>query len=55
MENRKAELKAGNSIQLMPGFEVQAGAVFTAKIMNPCQTVSTSSMPSSPLPKEKVK
>jgi hypothetical protein len=39
----------------MPGFEVEAGAVFTAKIMNSCQTVSTSSMPSSQLPNEKVK
>ncbi|MCP9767143.1 hypothetical protein EGI22_04420 [Lacihabitans sp. LS3-19] len=53
--NGKAEFRAGNAIMLNPGFEVEAGAVFTAKIMNPCQTVSTSSMPSSPLPKEKVK
>ncbi|SOE20024.1 Calx-beta domain-containing protein [Spirosomataceae bacterium TFI 002] len=36
--NGKAEYRAGNSILLNPGFEVEAGAVFTARIRNPCQT-----------------
>ncbi|SOE20263.1 Right handed beta helix region [Spirosomataceae bacterium TFI 002] len=54
--NGKAEFRAGNSIQLMPGFEAQAGAVFTAKIMNPCQNTSTSfDGGGSKIPKEKVK
>ncbi|SOE20259.1 6-phosphogluconolactonase, cycloisomerase 2 family [Spirosomataceae bacterium TFI 002] len=54
--NGKAEFRAGNSIQLMPGFEAQAGAVFTAKIQNPCQVVSTSfDVGGSKIPKEKVK
>lgn len=52
--NGKAEFRAGNSILLNPGFEVQEGAVFTAKIMNPCQTVSTSSS-GDKIPKEIIK
>ncbi len=36
------EYRAGNAILLNPGFEVTAGAVFTAKIQNPCVLPSIS-------------
>jgi hypothetical protein len=39
----RAEYRAGNAILLNPGFEVSAGAVFTAKIQNPCILPSISS------------
>jgi hypothetical protein len=38
----KAEYRAGNAILLNPGFEVSPGAVFTAKIQNPCNLPTTS-------------
>lgn len=38
----RAEYRAGNAILLNPGFEVSAGAVFTAKIQNPCNLPSIS-------------
>jgi hypothetical protein len=53
--NGKAEYRAGNSIFLNPGFEVETGAVFKAKIQNPCQLVSTSFEGGNKIPKEKVK
>ncbi|SOE20264.1 hypothetical protein SAMN06298216_0758 [Spirosomataceae bacterium TFI 002] len=53
--NGKAEFRAGNAIFLNPGFEVQAGAVFTAKIINPCQLMGTSSLEGNGIPKEIVK
>ncbi|WP_255066312.1 3-coathanger stack domain-containing protein [Lacihabitans sp. LS3-19] len=53
--NGKAEFRAGNSISLNPGFEVETGAVFIAKIMNPCQTSNVSSGSGSKVPKELVK
>ncbi|SOE23669.1 Subtilase family protein [Spirosomataceae bacterium TFI 002] len=49
----KAEYRAGNSILLNPGFEVQQGAVFKAIIRNPCQTTVINE--NSPIPKEIVK
>jgi len=38
----RAEYRAGNAILLNPGFEVSTGAVFTAKIQNPCNLPSIS-------------
>ncbi|MCP9765699.1 beta strand repeat-containing protein, partial [Lacihabitans soyangensis] len=38
----RAEYRAGNAILLNPGFEVSAGAVFNAKIQNPCNLPTTS-------------
>ena len=38
----RAEYRAGNAILLNPGFEVSAGAVFTAIIQNPCNFAITS-------------
>jgi hypothetical protein len=35
----KVEYRAGNSIFLNPGFMADAGAVFTAKIQNPCNSI----------------
>jgi hypothetical protein len=38
--NGKATYQAGQAILLEPGFEVQAGAVFEAKIKNACQSAN---------------
>lgn len=38
----RAEYRAGNAILLNPGFEVSAGAIFTAKIQNPCRLLTSS-------------
>lgn len=49
-----SEFGAGNVILLNPGFQVEAGAVFKAKIQNPCQPTTTSSF-GEKIPKELVK
>ncbi len=51
--NGNAEYRAGNSILLNPGFEVQAGAIFKAIIRNPCQTTIMNNINSNTsIPKE---
>jgi hypothetical protein len=35
----RVEHRAGNSILLNPGFQVNSGAVFTVKIQNPCNSI----------------
>lgn len=43
--NGKATYQAGQAILLEPGFEVQAGAVFEAKIKNACQSTNVTGIP----------
>lgn len=43
--NGKATYQAGQAILLEPGFEVQAGAVFEAKIKNACQSTNVTGLP----------
>jgi predicted outer membrane repeat protein len=47
------EYLAGSAVMLNPGFEASAGAVFSAKILNPCALVGISS--EKKIPKELVK
>ncbi|MCP9754772.1 hypothetical protein EGI26_06295 [Lacihabitans sp. CCS-44] len=50
--NANVTFKSGNAIQLLPGFETRAGAVFTAKIESPCGNNSTFNTNFDNLPKE---
>ncbi len=44
LQPARADYRAGNAIILNPGFEVSAGAVFTAKVQNPCNLTSSSNL-----------
>jgi hypothetical protein len=56
LSTSRVELKAGNSVELRPGFEVEAGGVFLAKIQNACQSTSTSDLnKNNSIPKEIIK
>ncbi|SOE21059.1 ELWxxDGT repeat-containing protein [Spirosomataceae bacterium TFI 002] len=52
----RVDFKAGNSIELRPGFETDPGAVFSAKIQNACQSNSgTNAGNNSGIPEELIK
>ncbi|SOE23924.1 hypothetical protein SAMN06298216_4297 [Spirosomataceae bacterium TFI 002] len=53
--NGKAAFQAGNAIILNSGFEAQSGAVFEAKIRNPCQISSSSTSNGGSIPAELIK
>ncbi|SOE20701.1 hypothetical protein SAMN06298216_1186 [Spirosomataceae bacterium TFI 002] len=56
LDGSRVDFKAGNSIELRPGFEAYTGSVFSAKIQNACQNTSvTSSGQGSSIPKELIK
>ncbi|MCP9769266.1 hypothetical protein EGI22_15230, partial [Lacihabitans sp. LS3-19] len=50
--NANVLFKSGNAIELLPGFETRAGAVFATKIESPCGVNSTNNSIFENLPKE---